>query len=195
MRVFQLTQRFSPALGGVEAHVLHLANWLVRAGVSTEVFTTDLQRDTPFRRLDRRNDSTAVPIQRHRAIKFLDVPHGLGIAAPSMLTAVMAGHPDLVHAHSYGYFPTFVAGLTEMVERVPLVVTTHCDTGGRSLGKRLFDIAVPALTIRRAHRIIALTRSEAVYLAHLGIPEQRIRVIPNGVDLAEFTMSANSPKN
>jgi len=107
----------------------------------------------------------------------------------------MAGHPDLIHVHAYGYFPTFVGGLAQMLKHVPLVATTHCDPGSGSLSKRFLDLALPALTIRRAHRIIALTRSEAAYLARVGIPENRIRIVPNGVDLEEFPMSANPPRN
>ena len=186
MRVLQLTQRFPPALGGVESHVYHLAMDLSKTGISTEVFTTDLQRDTPFTRLEDGCLSLPFPVRRFRATKYLDLPHGLGILAPSMARALLRDRPDIIHAHAYGYFPMFAGGLAEMICGVPLVVTPHSDPGLGSLSKRLFDWAMPPITLRRAHRVIALTAIEQQHLQQLGVAPGRIRIIPNGVDLNEF---------
>ena len=128
MRVVQLTQRFPPAIGGVESHVYHLAMGLTKADVSTEVFTTDLQRDTPFRRLNGDSLLLPFPVRRFRVTRLADVPHGLGIVAPSMALAALQATPDVFHAHSYGYFPTFAGGFAGFMRGVPLVV------GGRSSG-------------------------------------------------------------
>ena len=186
MRVVQLTQRFPPAIGGVESHVYHLAMGLTKADVSTEVFTTDLQRDTPFRRLNGDSLLLPFPVRRFRAARLADVPHGLGIVAPSMALAALQATPDVFHAHSYGYFPTFAGGFAEFMRGIPLVVTPHSDPGGATTSKRLFDRVVPPLTIKRACRVIALTSVEAESLVRLGVPSDRIRIIPNGVDLKEF---------
>ena len=187
MRVVQLTQRFLPALGGVESHVYHLAMGLTVAGISTEVFTTDLQKDTPFRRLNDGSIPLPFRVHRFRAMKFAEVPNGLGIVSPSMAFAALDQDPDVIHAHAYGSFPTFAGAFAGVLGHVPLVVTTHSDAGGNSLSKRLFDRAVPSLTIRRAQRVIALTRGESTYLQRLGVAPEKVRVIPNGVDLTEFT--------
>jgi len=186
MRVVQLTQRFPPAIGGVESHVYHLAMGLTKADVSTEVFTTDLQRDTPFRRLNGDSLLLPFPVRRFRVTRLADVPHGLGIVAPSMALAALQATPDVFHAHSYGYFPTFAGGFAEFMRGIPLVVTPHSDPGGATTSKRLFDRVVPPLTIKRACRVIALTSVEAESLVRLGVPSDRIRIIPNGVDLKEF---------
>ena len=186
MRVVQLTQRFPPAIGGVESHVYHLAMGLAKADVPTEVFTTDLQRDTPFQRLNGDSLSLPFPVRRFRVTRLADVPHGLGIVAPSMALAALQATPDVFHAHSYGYFPTFAGGFAEFMRGIPLVVTPHSDPGGATTSKRFFDRVVPPLTIRRASRVIALTSVEAENLVRLGVPSDRIRIIPNGVDLKEF---------
>src|SRR2546427_3164145 len=183
MRVVQLTQRFPPAIGGVESHVYHLAMGLPKADVPTEVFTTDLQRDTPFQRLNGDSLVLPFPVRRFRATRLADVPHGLGIVAPSMALAALDASPDVFHAHSYGYFPTFAGAFAEFMRGIPLVVTPHSDPGGATTSKRLFDRVVPPLTIRRASRVIALTSVEAENLVRLGVPSDRIRIIPTGADL------------
>lgn len=189
MRVVQLTQRFPPALGGVESHVCNLAVGLTKSGVGIEVFTTDLEKDVPFTRLNGGELLFPFSVRRFHASKYIDVPHGLGILAPSMLLALLETSPDLIHAHAFGYFPMIAGGLAEMMRGVPLVVTPHCDVGGATLAKRLLNWAMPAVTLRRAQRVIALTTGEAYLLVQLGVARERIRVIPNGVDLREFPPS------
>ncbi len=186
MRVLELTQRFPPALGGVENHVMNLASKLSESGVTTEVFTTDLMTDVPLRRLGDDGANFPFTVRRFRANKIAEMPHGLGIVAPSMIPKVLSDPPDLIHAHAYGYFPTFVGSFAGKFRGIPLVITPHSDAGRPSLRKSLFDLCIPLVTLRAAQRVIALTRSEASYLSHLRIPEDRIRVISNGVTLAEF---------
>lgn len=186
MKVLELTQRFPPGLGGVENHVMNLASRLTQRGVATEVLTTDLLKEAPFQRIVGKAPPFPFEVKRFRAFKILEAPHGLGIVAPSMVRGVLSRSPDLIHAHAYGYFPTFVGALARMVRRVPLVVTPHSDPGRPSLGKHLFDRTVPLLTLRQAQRVIAVTGGEATYLERLGVPRDRLAIIPNGIDLGEF---------
>lgn len=197
MHVVQVTQRFPPALGGVESHVYHLATGLTQSGIGTEIFTTDLERDVPFKRLNGRDMQFPFPVRRFHATKYADVPHGLGILAPTMAMALLENPFDLIHAHAFGYFPMFAGGLAEMMRGVPLVVTPHSDVGDTSIAKRLLNWAVPPVTLRRAQRVIAVTSGEAVRLRQLGVAPERIRMIPNGVDLREFSPSRapHSPRD
>jgi len=186
MRVLELTQRFPPAIGGVEEHVLQLALRLQRSSVDVEVLTTDLRTETPFSRLAQEGSSFPFPVVRVRAWKLVEAPHGLGIVSPSMLRLTLSRQVDVMHAHAYGYFPTVAGGLAGLLRRAALVVTPHSDPGRRTLSKRVFDRVMPVLTLQRASRVIALTRREAAYLQSLGISADRTRVIPNGVDVSEF---------
>ncbi len=187
MRVLQLTQRFPPAIGGVEDHVFHLSRGLADRGVDVRVATTDLRRDVPFERLPAFGDGSPFLVRRHRARKVMDAPHGLGIISPGMFLDAVGHGADLLHAHAYGYFPTWVGAAAQSLDGASLVVTPHSGPGGDRLSKHLFDRVVPPLTLHRAARVIALTRSEAAYLETLGVPADRIAVVPNGVDLDEFS--------
>src|SRR6267143_2073883 len=186
MRVMQITQRFPPAIGGVEQHVYHLAMGLAHAGIAVRVLTTDLLRDTPFARMTPDPESFPFPVTRLRVWKLFEAPHGLGIIAPSMIRETVRSHSELVHAHAYGHFPTFAASFGRALDGCALVITPHSDAGRPSWGKGLFDWLVPSLTLKRASQVIAVSAHEAAYLTTIGIPEDRIHVIPNGVDLEEF---------
>lgn len=186
MRVLQLTQRYPPALGGVEDHVAHLASLLPAAGVDVDVYTSDLRRDIPFDRFDSPVTGDPPAVHRFHALRAADLPHALGNVTPGMLPAVLGGEWDVIHAHAYGYFPTFAGVFGRLLERGALVITPHADPGQPTLAKRAFDRFIPRMTLRRAERVIALTPREAVLLASWGVPAERIAVIPNGVDGREF---------
>jgi glycosyltransferase involved in cell wall biosynthesis len=186
VKVLEVTQRFPPAVGGVEQHVHHVASRLARAGVEVEVLTTDLLRDTPFTRIRSPLPRDSFPVTRVRAWRMVDAPHGLGIVAPSMVPALLASGADVVHAHSYGQFPTFAGSLASALDHSILIVTPHSDAGRPSWTKSVFDRVVPRLTLKAATRVIAVSEHEAASLINLGVQRDRIRVIPNGVDLGEF---------
>jgi len=189
MRVMQLTQRFPPAIGGVEEHVYHLALGLSQGGHQVEVLTTDLLRSTPFARMRSNPGSFPFPVTRARVWKLFEAPHGLGIVAPSLVRKTVKGRAEIVHAHAYGYFPTFAATLGSALDGCTLVITPHSDAGRPSWSKSLFDRVVPPLTLKKASRVIAVSRHEASQLVALGVDGERVRVIPNGVDVREFARS------
>jgi len=143
-------------------------------------------RDTPFTRFASDPPRCDFPVARVRAWKLLDAPHGLGIVAPAMVRRTMASGADVVHAHGYGYFPTVAAAFGTALDGAALVVTPHSDAGRPTWAKRLFDGLVPSLTLKRAQRVIAVSQHEALLLRRLGVPADKIRIVPNGVDLSEF---------
>ena len=179
LAVLELTQRYPPAIGGVERHVRDLATHLHRSGVAVEVVTSDLYRDRPMVRLPFATESDPFPVRRHRAFRALVAPHGLGIGAPGMALDALRHRPAILHAHAFGYPPTWIGRLAQRVRGVPLVITPHFDGG---IGSRLYARAVARGTIAHADRVVALTHREAMDLANLGVDATRIRVIPNGID-------------
>jgi type III pantothenate kinase len=183
LQVVELTQRYFPALGGVERHVRELATGMSEAGVAVEVVTSDLRRDRPFSRLPGGPDHSAFPVRRHRALRALPAPHGLGIVSPGMLVDALARRPGILHAHAFGYFPTWVGRLARFARRGPLIVTPHYDG---EKGPRLYARAVAWATLLPADRVIALTGREADALTVLGVDRDRIRIIPNGISPVDF---------
>lgn len=185
-RVLELTQRYPPAIGGVERHVEQLVSGLARAGARVEVVTTDLLRDHPLTRARFPPGPSGTEVRRHRAVRWSDLPKGLGLAAPGMLGDALRARADLLHAHAFGYFPTWVGRIVRDLRRVPLVITPHSYEGRSGLLGRTYARAVTRATLERADRVVALTRLEADRLTRLGVEAERIRVIPNGIDLEEF---------
>ena len=186
MRILEVTQRFAPAIGGVERHVERLSVELVRAGHSVDVVTTDLLRDRPFARLPHGPLVDPVLVRRHRAVPLLPAPHGLGIVSPGLVVDVLTRPVDVVHAHAFGYPPTWAGVLRRRLRRTPLVLTAHSDSGSGGVISRSYAQVVARSTLVAADRVVALTETERSRLATLGVDRERLVVIPNGVDLDEF---------
>jgi glycosyltransferase involved in cell wall biosynthesis len=184
VRNLETTQRFPPAIGGVEAHVDRLTRELRRVGYQVTVATTDLARDRPFARLPCSGEEPEV--HRHRAFRTLPLPHGLGILSPGLALDVSRRPADIVHAHAFGYGPSWAAALRRRLRRTPLVITPHSDFDGARPGAEFYVRVVTRTTLLPADAVIALTERERAGLIDRGVPSDRITVIPNGVDLTEF---------
>jgi alpha-maltose-1-phosphate synthase len=102
--------------------------------------------------------------------------------------------PDLIHAHSHRYGHVLESAAEARKLGVPWVATAHyhparLDQSGlhHSL-LRVQDLLFGATVYRSADAVIAITEQERHLLAEF-IPPKRIRVIPHGIDLAEWNSS------
>jgi glycogen synthase len=133
-----------------------------------------------------------LPIARPRQLYWL----GAGPAAVRL-----ARHAELVHAHlgeDLAVLPIALAAAR--AARLPLVVTIHCSLrhtlrspGARAAVLRHVGGTIETSIARRADAVIALTRRRADELAADGVPAERIRVIPSGVDPALFGRDVPDP--
>lgn len=191
MKVLQVTERYPPAIGGVETHVFRLSQELRKLGVEVRVLTTDLYSTSPLVRFDQKSDDEEF-VTRIKGYRALPLPQGLGVVAPGMLGQIR--ETSIVHVHSYGHFPTYLARYCQAA-RLPVVATTHSDAGRPSIKKSLFDSIIPLASIKSAQRIIAISNHESEVLIKRGIPPDRIVVIPNGIDADEFAIISPSGKS
>jgi glycosyltransferase involved in cell wall biosynthesis len=187
MRVLELSQRFLPAIGGVEATLLELVVGLRAAGVDVEVGTTDLLRNYPFTRGASGPGPDGIPIHRSRAVRIAPLPLGLGIVAPGMLPNTALSGAHVLHAHAFGYSPTWVGALVRRFRGTPLVLTTHADPGRGTPFSSVYHRVVARGTVRYADRIVVQSSVEANFLLGLGADPERIVRIPTGVSRARFS--------
>jgi glycosyltransferase involved in cell wall biosynthesis len=112
---------------------------------------------------------------------------------------LLAVNPDLIHAHSYGYFQVNLSALMRWLKRVPFVITPHFHPlwsmwGGarRKYLRRFYDKLIAPGVLRAADRIVGVSQHEIELLKtacgkKLALSlEDKIRIIPNGIDLTRF---------
>ncbi|MEF8834915.1 MAG: glycosyltransferase family 4 protein [Candidatus Thermoplasmatota archaeon] len=189
--VLQLCIRYPPAPGGAETHVSSLTNSLVDLGHSVSVYSSDLYKEFPFTKLDS-DKKTKVPVKRHRAYSLKDDLHY--VFFPSLFSSMLKEDFDIYHAHSYGYFHMNVASFFKHLKDKPLVITPHFHPewsmwGGkkRKMIRGFYDRAIGQTVLDSTDKIIGVSGNEISLLRErFEIPDEKIEVIPNGIDPDEF---------
>jgi len=150
------------------------------------VFTGD-----PSRKLPREEEINGVLVRRFRSV----APGGAYHISCEMLRELKKCEFDIVHGHNYHALPLY---FSRYARRKKFVVTPHYHGHGHTqvrgflfklykpLGKRIFE---------GADRIIAVSNYEKeLLLKDFRIAETKISIIPNGVNLSEFSNLEATPR-
>ena len=173
LRIAQLGKYYAPVTGGVEDYVRRSAKAL------TEEFEVKVfcMRRGPGAPVEESIDG--VPVFRAGSLGAVwrqEIPYGLG-------AALAAWRPDVVHFHAPN--PLVAAFLGSWRHGARLVVTHHADLSRppplRQLAWRYYRKVLQA-----ARSIIVFTRTYADHSIELADFQDKVTVLPHGVDPAEF---------
>ncbi|HZD42656.1 MAG TPA: glycosyltransferase family 4 protein [Methanomicrobiales archaeon] len=170
--------------GGAEYAAFSLADAMEKRGHTVYVFTTSQ---------DGRSS-----VEEHGALKVFRYPRtwkmGTSTVALRSYWRPLDQRVELAHTH-FDMAPHPLAGyIFSRVKRVPLVLTYHGDWVedfgglGRRVGVKFLNRHVVGRMLDRAEVIISPSRhfiEESLYLSDL---EDKIRIVPNGVNVQEFSV-------
>ncbi|MEM2990320.1 MAG: glycosyltransferase family 4 protein [Halobacteria archaeon] len=179
MKIVQVCPRYYPYIGGVEIHVKEISERLARKGYDVEVITTD-----PSGKLPRKEIIERVKVCRFKSL----APNDSYYFAPGIKKYLCSIEKDLVHAHSYHAFPALFAALA--VKREKFIFTPHYHGKGHTFLRNLLHKPYKLLGARifkKAERVICVSSFEAELIQrNFALPERKIAIIPNGLNLEEF---------
>jgi glycosyltransferase involved in cell wall biosynthesis len=104
---------------------------------------------------------------------------------------------SIIHVHGYRNFQTDAGAISSFLKKIPLIITTHGTVRGYEflnldLKSRLPNIIYDAITmkfsLKIAKKIVATSKSEAKELISFGIPENKIKIIPNGIEFPNINI-------
>jgi len=190
LRVLMLSWEFPPRIvGGLARHVHDLSRALAESGVETDVVTVAEEGDRLFEGLALLNIHRVRP-SPPAARDFVTGILQLNVA---MLEKVMVllerGEKyDLLHAHDW--LVAFAARALKHALRLPLVSTIHATEYGRNHGlhteEQRYISDVEWWLTYEAWRVVCCSRYMCQELQRVfQLPEDKIRVVPNGVDLSQ----------
>jgi glycosyltransferase involved in cell wall biosynthesis len=181
------------AYGGIPRAATALARGLAGRGHLVTVCTTDA-RD--------RGSRTHTPPTPHTGPGTLDVrvlrnlsnrlAYHWQLFAPQGLSRTlrsMVGNIDVAHLHACRNLPVAAAARILAKARIPYVVSPHGTAPlieRRFLAKQIFDATAGRGYLDGAARVLAVSEAERAQLKALGVPDNRITVLPNPIDLREF---------
>jgi glycosyltransferase involved in cell wall biosynthesis len=181
-------QRFAPVIGGAELQLERLLPELTERGIRPRVLTRAVKGAAP------KVVAGGVPVRRSFA-RGESASASLAFVAGSFADVVRHRRTtDLVHAH--GALSPATIGLAAIRIGIPCVVTPlgagppgdiariRQKPGGR---RRLEMLATHAY-------FIALSDEIATELGDVGVPPERIRLVPNGVDAAVYRPASSEDR-
>lgn len=195
MRVLHLSWEFPPRIiGGIASHVFDLSRALIRRGVETHVVTCNFPGAREYENID------GVNLHRFEAyaagdsflswaLRMQENMERRGCDLINSLKGV-----DVIHAHDW---LSGVAGIgLKNLYRKPLIITMHSTEYGRRTGihndLQACIHEIEGWLCYESWRIITCSyymRDHVSWCFH--IPENKICVIPNGVDVTKFYFSFN----
>jgi glycosyltransferase involved in cell wall biosynthesis len=186
MKILQVVPFFPPKIGGVENHVYELVQQLQRHGHTVFVVTAD---QPSLKTLENPKNQKRLPLLTNISGKWGEIP-----ICPSIFRALGTFRPDIVHVHTP---PRFFAECTAFYFRfmssnnIPLVVTYHLHN--LSLGNlakivwRLHNRTFQRFIFDMADRVIICNSQDInVMTLEFGIPQEKLVVIPPGVNCNKF---------
>ncbi len=177
MRILQVSPKYFPFIGGVEEHVRNISERLAREHEVT-VFATDATGKLP-----KEEEINGVLVRRFRCFSPGDAYH----LSPGMWNELRKSEFDIVHGHSYHTLPLY---FSKYAKRAKYVITPHYERyGGTRFRSLLLKLYKPLgqKIFQDADSIIAVSSYEkGLLLQDFSIDEDKISLIPNGVNLAEF---------
>jgi len=182
MKILQIIPYFTPKCGGDVNIVYNLSNQLLKRGHEVTIFTTDFEPDWEYvKSLD---GVCVVPFHCIANIGLMLISMGMKKQLKKEIRDF-----DIIHMHDFRSYQNIVTYRYAKKYNVPYVLQAH----GSVLPffqkqglKRIFDLFFGYKILRDASKVIALTRTEAVQYKKMGIDEDKIEIVPNGIDLSEY---------
>lgn len=195
MKILQVCPIFPPQPknfgSGVTQVVYDVSRMLVQQGHEVEVFTSnalDAERKIG-------NEGSSIIIDGIKVNYFPYIMHYYTFSlTPSMISTVKGRLKkfDLVHIHDFRSFQGIIVAYYARKFNIPYVIQAHgslpstSDSKLRSALNLVLDSACSYRLLKGASKAIALSQMEADQYKAIGIPDKKIAVIPNGIDLSEY---------
>ena len=177
LRIRMAISSYAPVVGGAERQVAQISALIAEAGHDVGVVT----RRYPG--LAAEEVVAGIPVRRTAATGPKAVASARFVV--SAARALRRARPDVVHCHSM-FSPALAGILSRRLAGHPVIVKPMCggeatSIAGKPLGRRRL-----AMLGCQVSRFVAVSREIEAELVGLGLPGERIRLIPNGVDTRLF---------
>ena len=192
MNILQVYQIFNPEVASGAAKVVYcVSKELARRGHNVVYYTSDM-KDKDTRWLQ--NTWTIVngiKVQYFKTVCSILARKLKIYITPSLIKPNKRFFQkiNVIHLHGYISFQCIVIYHYARKYGVPYVLQAHGSLPRVGAWRRLkwiYDILFGYRLLRGASRVIALSNVEAEQYKRVGVPKEKITIIPNGIDLSEY---------
>ena len=204
MKILQVVDDFPPCIAGDGIHVHQISKKLAKRGHDVTVLTTVKSVSSSYvyteknRSAQTQEANMISPGEQERTggvrVKRFRRLFQVSYFSFSfkLCTAILKGDFDLIHIHRYFSLQSYPAMFISKLKGKPIIFTPHSATTREqksilaTLLKKTFDCTFGRYLIRSPNILIALTQDNIRDYLELGAKADRIRLVPNGIDLRKF---------
>ena len=192
MKILQICPIFPPSpwnfSSGVTNVVYHISKELVKRGHEVTVYTSTSLGI--HKKMNHVNNPTNID-----GIEVYHFPYTVSYYTfcikPSIIPYMKKNikNFDIIHLHDNICFQSIICHYYAKHYDIPYILQTHGSSprlkGDRKL-KWLLDSTFGFRILRDATKVIALTKTEAEHLEWIGVSEDKIEIVPNGIDMSKY---------
>jgi glycosyltransferase involved in cell wall biosynthesis len=192
VRILLVTPYFYPqwTYGGPVRGAYNISRELVERGHEVTVYTSDLNNGCS--KIDKRvKEVDGIQVHYFRNVSAMTVRKMKLFITPGMVPAIRTQIQgfDVIHTHEYRTFQNILVHHYARKYNVPYVLQAHGSVP-RIMAKRrlkwVYDVFFGHKLLRDASKVIALSQTEVQQCENMGIPNEKVAIIPNGVNLEEY---------
>lgn len=198
MKILQVSNFFKPLweTGGVTRVNYEYSKKLVEMGHDVTVYTTDGYNSSFEFKSNRPICIDGIKVYYFHNI-FRNIVKKINLTTPYYLPFVLRKeikNYDVIHIHEHRTILAVIVHYYAKKHGIPYVLQSH----GSVLPffqkqglKKVFDYIFGDRILNDASKVIALTKTEVEQIKKMGVDENKIAIVPNGIDLFEYD---NLPK-
>lgn len=191
MKIAFIIPAYIPALsfGGPVSVLRDLVRILRIRGYEITIYTTNAINTKRFTSQLTQEYIEGILVKRYRVLFKIS---GYWVT-PLMFKDLMKDDIDIIHVHCARSFQLDLAYLVSKLRGKPLIITAHGALSTyREMGSKLrflyhLQNTILTFSLRQANKLTALNKAEFEQYRNLGVSDDNIVVIPNGIDLSEYT--------
>ena len=187
MKILQVIPFFTPARGGSVIGPYYSSKELSKHGHEVTIITTDFEFDKEYTK----------SIKGVNVIPFKCIANlALFLYSPSMKKWLKTNIKDfdIIHMHNFRSYQNVVTHHYAKKCAIPYILQARGSLPRimeKQRLKKLYDWVWGNKILRDASKVIALTETEAEQYKRMSVNEDKIELVPNGIDLSEYE---NLPK-
>ena len=191
MKILQMIPAFYPALayGGTVNVAYNISKELAKRGHEVTVYTSDtLDKDS-------RQKENFTVINDIKVYYFKNISNRLAWARFVLNTGVISALRknindfNIIHLHGFRNFQNVFCNYYAKEHNIPYVLQAHGDlpyANQKILIKKVIDSIIGYRLLHDASKVIALNKTEADQYKKMGVSENKIEIVSNGIDLLEY---------
>ena len=200
VKILRTVPFYAPAFGygGPVVHTYNVSKIQASMGYDVRVFTTNI--------LTHKSKSDTLPkfeLMDEVKVHRFPIKYRLGdshyFITPQLPIGFLNYDYDLIHSHSFRTFQTDISTLFAKLRKKPFVFTAHGtlrkmyllnlfkDKNKGAMRMKVYDKILKHFFLNVVDRVIVHSEHEKKWSLNFNVPEEKIRVIPHGVDIEKFS--------